>query len=67
MSQTIASTIAGDRFLTVGEVCAITGRSRASIYRDEKKGTFPEKLKFGGKTRFSLIAVNAYMAELRAA
>lgn len=36
-----------DRIVRIGEVMTITGRSEASIYRDEKAGKFPRRRKIG--------------------
>ncbi len=38
--------------LPVKEVCKIVARSRASIYRDIKRGTFPAAQKQGGLSRW---------------
>ena len=34
-------------FLTMKEVCALTGYSRTHIYRREAAGTFPRRVKLG--------------------
>ena len=39
--------IAQLRFLTMKEVCALTGYSRTHIYRLEAAGTFPRRRKLG--------------------
>ena len=39
--------IAQLRFLTMKEVCALTGYSRTHIYRCEAAGTFPRRVKLG--------------------
>jgi predicted DNA-binding transcriptional regulator AlpA len=41
-------------------VCGVTGRSRASVWRDVIAGRLPHPLKFGGSTRW-------VVGELRAA
>lgn len=37
----------GDRIIRLPECCTITGRSAASIHRDENKGTFPARVRLG--------------------
>lgn len=39
-----------DRIIKAAEVERITGRCRVSIWRDEKAGTFPRRLKTGQKS-----------------
>lgn len=36
-----------DRFIRVAQVVALTGRSKSSLYRDEKLGLFPRRKKIG--------------------
>lgn len=39
-----------DRYVRLRELKTITGRSEASIYRDEKAGTFPKRRKIGSQS-----------------
>ena len=41
-----------DILLPIKAVCVIVARSRASIYRDIKRGTFPPPQKQGGSSRW---------------
>ncbi|TNF21688.1 MAG: AlpA family phage regulatory protein [Rhodobacteraceae bacterium] len=41
-----------DVLLPIQEVCKIVARSKASIYRDIKSGTFPKAQKQGGSSRW---------------
>ena len=41
-----------DVLLTIKKVCEIMSRSKASIYRDIKSGTFPPPQKQGGSSRW---------------
>ena len=43
-----------DRLATINEVCSILCRSRASIYRDIKRGAFPKPKKLNGSSRWRL-------------
>ena len=51
-----------DPLLTIDGVVTILGRSRASIYRDIRRGEFPAALKLGGSSRWSVADVQAYIA-----
>ena len=53
----------GPEFLTVKEVSTLVGRSRSSIYEDEKKGQFPERVKIGTSSRWVKSEVLAWVAE----
>ncbi|WP_202391972.1 helix-turn-helix transcriptional regulator [Qipengyuania vulgaris] len=53
----------GPEFLTVKEVSTLVGRSRSSIYEDEKKGQFPERVKIGASSRWAKSEVLAWIAE----
>ena len=53
----------GPEFLTVKEVSTLVGRSRSSIYEDEKKGLFPERVKIGASSRWAKSEVLAWIAE----
>lgn len=37
----------GDRIMRIPETVKITGRSKSSLLRDEKLGTFPQRRKIG--------------------
>ncbi|MGI9319185.1 MAG: helix-turn-helix transcriptional regulator [bacterium] len=39
--------LAADRILRLAEVMKLTGRSKSSIYRDERRGTFPKRRRLG--------------------
>ncbi|MDR9484943.1 MAG: AlpA family transcriptional regulator [Sediminimonas sp.] len=41
-----------DVLLPINAVCEIVARSKASIYRDIKRGTFPAPQKQGGSSRW---------------
>ena len=53
----------GPEFLTVQEVSTLVGRSRSSIYEDEKKGQFPERVKIGASSRWVRTEILAWIAE----
>ena len=53
----------GPEFLTVKEVSTLVGRSRSSIYEDEKKGHFPDRVKIGVSSRWAKSEVLAWIAE----
>ena len=53
----------GPEFLTVQEVSTLVGRSRSSIYEDEKKGQFPERVKIGASSRWVRTEVLGWIAE----
>ncbi|WP_165808294.1 helix-turn-helix transcriptional regulator [Tritonibacter mobilis] len=40
-----------DRLVDIDTVCRALSRSRASIYRDIKRGDFPQPIKRGGSSR----------------
>ena len=49
-------------FLTMKEVCALTGYSRTHIYRREAAGTFPRRVKLGPNSiRFLKIEIWAWV------
>jgi predicted DNA-binding transcriptional regulator AlpA len=49
---------ANDTLVDLKTVCNTLCRSRASIYRDIKRGDFPEPLKLGGSSRWRLSDLN---------
>jgi len=53
-----------DRFLRVPEVCRLTGYSRASLYRLERKGDLPPRIKLSanGATAWRLSDIREWMA-----
>lgn len=53
-----------DQLVSIKAVVEILDRSRASIYRDIKKGTFPQPKKVGGSSKWRLSDVNRFLAEL---
>ena len=52
-----------DRFLRIPEVCQMTGYSRASLYRLERKGDLPPRIKLAvnGATAWRLSDIRAWM------
>ncbi|MDH6231041.1 prophage regulatory protein [Mesorhizobium soli] len=52
-----------DRFIRLNEVETLTGFKHSFIYSQIKNGDFPPPLKFGYASRWSLNAVQAWMAE----
>lgn len=55
-----------DQLLTIKEVSAILKRSRPSIYRDIRKGIFPEPVKIGACSRWRVSDVNVFLDGLAA-
>lgn len=53
----------GPLLLTVEEVSELIGRSVSSIYGDEKKGAFPERIKLGSSSRWRKDEVLAWIEE----
>ena len=53
----------GPVLLSVGEVSKLIGRSRSTIYQDEKNGTFPERIKLGSSARWKKSEVLAWVEE----
>jgi predicted DNA-binding transcriptional regulator AlpA len=53
----------GPVLLSVEEVSALIGRSRSTIYQDEKNGTFPQRIKLGSSTRWKKAEVLAWIEE----
>lgn len=53
----------GPRYLSVKELSKMIGRSASSIYDDIKKRTFPEPIKFGSSSKWSVSDVEAWVAE----
>lgn len=51
-----------DKFLDIKDVTEMVKRSRASIYRDIKRGTFPAPRKLGGSSRWRLSDVQQVIA-----
>lgn len=53
-----------DRFLRIPEVCRLTGYSRASLYRLERKGDLPARIKLAanGATAWRLSDIRRWMA-----
>ncbi len=50
-----------ERFIKLGEVLLMTGRSKSATYDDIKAGKFPKPIKLGSASRWSLRAVTAWM------
>ena len=53
----------GPELLSIDEEIDLIGRSRSTIYDDEKKGAFPRRLKLGSSTRWMKSEVLAWIAE----
>jgi predicted DNA-binding transcriptional regulator AlpA len=53
----------GPVFLSVEEVSALIGRSRSTVYQDEKNGKFPQRVKLGFSTRWLKTEVLAWIEE----
>lgn len=53
----------GPRYLSMKEVSKMIGRSPSSIYEYINNGTFPEQIKFGASSRWSLSEVETWVAE----
>lgn len=53
---------AHDVLLTIGKVCEILSRSKASIYRDIDRGAFPKAQKLGRSSRWRLSVVMQVVA-----
>ncbi len=53
----------GPVLLTIGEVSKLVRRSQSTIYEDEKKGTFPQRLKLGSSSRWKKTEVLAWIEE----
>ena len=53
-----------DRLIPIAEVTYIVGRSRASIYRDIKAGTFPRSVKAGQSARWRMSEIQQFVADL---
>ncbi len=52
-----------DRFIRRDEVERLVALSRSQIYEMAKHGDFPRPIKLGSASRWSLVAVRAWMAE----
>lgn len=53
-----------DNLITVSALVEMLQRSRASIYRDIKRGTFPKPLKLGNSSRWRRSEIAAYIERL---
>ena len=54
-------TEASDELLGLPEVCALTGRSKSTIYGDLQAGLFPSPVKIGRRTAWPAARVFAYL------
>nr|WP_321981803.1 AlpA family phage regulatory protein [uncultured Cohaesibacter sp.] len=43
-----------DRLVSITEVCRLLNRSKASIYRDIKRGAFPRQIKIGCSAKWRM-------------
>ncbi|AVO37927.1 helix-turn-helix transcriptional regulator [Pukyongiella litopenaei] len=55
-----------ERLLPMDDVEAMTGKKRATIYRDIALGRFPAPVKSGGSSRWLLSELLGYIGELKA-
>lgn len=56
-----------DRLLNVKQVQALVPTSRVSIWRWEKEGRFPKRIKLGSATRWRESDIQKWISELQAA
>lgn len=56
-----------DRLLNVKQVQALVPASRVSIWRWEKEGRFPKRIKLGSATRWRESDIQKWISELQAA
>lgn len=56
-----------DELVDLKTVCRTLKRSRASVYRDIERGTFPEPMKIGSSSRWPLSELRARAERPRAA
>ncbi len=52
-----------DRLIPIADVTYIVGRSRASIYRDIKAGTFPRSVKVGQSARWQMPEIQQFVSD----
>jgi len=63
-TQTPACSTYVERIIRLSECTVITGRSAASIHRDEAKGTFPKRIRLGeNSVGWRLSAILHWIAE----
>ena len=55
--------MAEDRFLRLEDVRALVALSRSQLYALAQAGQFPRPVKLGSSSRWSLIAVQKWMAD----
>jgi len=53
-----------DNLIQISALVEMLQRSRASIYRDIKRGAFPKPLKLGSSSRWRRSEIEAYIDEL---
>ncbi len=56
--QTRTNQNPNDRLVDIKTVCFTLSRSKASIYRDIQRGSFPEPIKLGGSSRWRVSDLN---------
>lgn len=56
-----------DRLLNAKQVQALVSASRVSIWRWEKSGKFPKRIKLGGVTRWRESDIQKWISGLKAA
>jgi len=57
--------LSGDTLVSIDTVLSRLARSRASLYRDIKRGAFPAPVKCGGSSRWFLSDIEAHLDALR--
>jgi predicted DNA-binding transcriptional regulator AlpA len=55
-----------DALITLSTLVEMLQRSRASLYRDIKRGEFPKQIKLGNSSRWIRSEVEDYLAKLTA-
>lgn len=50
-----------DRIVKIKEVCQITALSKSSVYKQEKEGTFPKRLKIGGNVGWRMSDIQEWI------
>ncbi|MDV7143612.1 AlpA family phage regulatory protein [Tropicimonas sp. TH_r6] len=53
-----------DQLVSIHTIVEALGRSKASVYRDIKRGAFPKQVKIGGSSRWRLSEVDRFIAGL---
>ena len=51
-----------DRLIDIHEVCGLLSRSKASIYRDMKRGAFPSQIKIGWSAKWRMSDIQKFIS-----